>query len=1259
MPKAQLKMDLIVDDKGSVVIKGFSDKTARYLGDGAKAVQGFTSRLLSMQNVLIGLAGGYTLSKIATEALDVASSFEQMEVKLDALTKGRGADTLERINAWALEMPVNTRKAVDTFAMMQAMGLDPTITKMQTLVDVSSIFSEDAMPRVARALGQMKTLGKLSAEELNQMAEAGINARKYLTQAFGKTVEELQKSKHSIDEIIDAIWKGLDADFGGAAKKAQDSWKGMTATFKSYLEEIARQVMEAGIFDEMKTQLKGINEELSEWLKTNEGIIKQNVPEYIRNTKEALQGIWDVISYDPAIIEWGLVGLAFGGRKGAIIMGSLGHMKEWVENLSAAMGLVSSGMVDISEVATANFTELKELVESFGNLDALQALEKQAKGLREEIEHLQKVTQGQLFWFRGDKERLQEAKEQLKEVNQQIDTMRRNLSWKAEWETINKEIDRYAATIKKSTGNFTTLNKKVKELSKSHSMAGQEAEDLLDVYRQINDALYMRFTYDKSHQVGGVNDLAGLFATAEADPLAGITGFVWEDFIARGRGAIAEAKSEAESAVDDIAWVFSASFKEAFDGTQSLWESLWDNMADYALNQAIKDISDGFKDLLDDFEMSMESLYDSLGSLGSILITSGLGGGSKAGKIGGSVGGMVGQAAGTYFFGPAGGMVGGWLGSAAGSLIGSAFGGNTTSYGEASPGRLSYGPEGFELAGILAAASGPGNKGDKSGGRYAADLRRYAEEVLDDYARIISKLPEELQAQVESRLSTLDISLGYTFGSGFQGFSSPLTDEYQSSFQVATDQIASWLAPIEDILKEYTDAVDLMAEAAEEVAEITDSLRDYTNLMRTLADEHAKAAKQYGRIISDINNQMISDLRPWESLRASAAGNLNAHTGWDLSDYTRRFTELTRKDQASLDVLQEQYDVLKSIERLTQQEVSQTEALVNSLGDTILRLTGGDLAPVQSAGFFGSRYTSLLGSARTGDREAAEDFNAFVSEYLGFMGSYGDDYKSLAQSVLKDLSGLESLYDQQGDLATNQMLLETSISTNELLKAIIAKADEQIAAIRADAAAQTAAAGAARNAEISSAISALKSSVMAQGITETQFEPYASALVKSFYQEYLNRAPDAGGYAGWVNALTSGQLSAHGVQQGFFQSDEYKSLYGGSIAHGTGLPLNFDTWARSYLGLAGGGETAGVNLVGESGPEILISKSGGRVVSHNDSMRAIEAAVTKAMMMPGSGGGETHVHLHLDGKEIARSVVRNGRGMRDVKDFIRHAARAN
>jgi len=298
-----LKITLSVDDKGSVEIKKFGNlaqsslhKTELSFKDLNKAMMASANRLSTLTKGLVGLGaavgGLYGIKRLADGFMDTAKSFEAMEIKLNALTRGRGAETLEKINAWALTMPVNTQKAVDTFVMMQAMGLDPTIAKMQTLVDVSSIFGEEAMPRVARALGQMQTLGKLSAEELNQLAEAGINARKYLTRAFGQTVEELQKSGTDIDKIVKAIMDGMQAEFGGASQMAMNTWSGMMTTLISYWEEFKKTVMDAGVFDTVKQFLSDALEGIKR-LKT-EGQLKEWAEQIASDLKKVADALHSI-----------------------------------------------------------------------------------------------------------------------------------------------------------------------------------------------------------------------------------------------------------------------------------------------------------------------------------------------------------------------------------------------------------------------------------------------------------------------------------------------------------------------------------------------------------------------------------------------------------------------------------------------------------------------------------------------------------------------------------------------------------------------------------------------------------------------------------------------------------------------------------------------------------------------------------------------------------------------------------------------------
>ncbi len=326
-------------------------------------VQNLTKDVFSLRNIMAGTAGGL----IGRDFMQTASSFERMEIQLDKITKGKGTDVLSELNAWALDMPVNTQKAVDSFRLLMAMGLNPTIETLETLTDVSSIFGEQTLSRLSLQLGQMSAKGKVMSQDLNIMAEAGINARKYLQDAFGMTVEELQGSGIEISDIISAIFAGMKKDFGGSAKEMMKSWDGLKTVTRSYFVELERRLMDAGVFDAMKDGLSDFNDEMKAWVTNNEDLIRQNVPLYIDRIRGSVNGILSIYNSLPSEVTgaagYGLVGkMLWGGNAGKIIFVSsvindglkqidmnVGSMsKKWQEYLAAIDNIqaVASGLRD-------------------------------------------------------------------------------------------------------------------------------------------------------------------------------------------------------------------------------------------------------------------------------------------------------------------------------------------------------------------------------------------------------------------------------------------------------------------------------------------------------------------------------------------------------------------------------------------------------------------------------------------------------------------------------------------------------------------------------------------------------------------------------------------------------------------------------------------------------------------------------------------------------------------------------------------------
>lgn len=324
----------------------------RSLGGIDKAAIGIKDRIFSLKGALLGIGAGV----VAHQFLRIATSFEQMELQLEQLTKGRGRQTLEEINEWAKTMPVNTEEAVRAFISMQSFGLDPTLEKMEILTDIATIMGQDAFPRVSRALGQMAALGKVSAEELNQLSEVGINARKILKDAFGQTVEEVQRSGRDINEVIDAIWAGLQGQFGGASAKALDTWGGIINVLKSYWIDFVKTVADNDVFLYLKEALKLLLETINEL--AQEGQLE----DWAETTAKIMIAAFKRITQGAAIVAdaFRIWRISLEGIKAAFALVAM-FLNEGLANISTAIDWVVQRFADLIDTMATGFEKVAKI----------------------------------------------------------------------------------------------------------------------------------------------------------------------------------------------------------------------------------------------------------------------------------------------------------------------------------------------------------------------------------------------------------------------------------------------------------------------------------------------------------------------------------------------------------------------------------------------------------------------------------------------------------------------------------------------------------------------------------------------------------------------------------------------------------------------------------------------------------------------------------------------------------------------------------
>jgi tape measure domain-containing protein len=113
----------------------------------------------------------------------------------------------------------------------------------------------DELKGVSMALFQMASKGKVSAEEMNQLAERGIPAWKIVAEQTGKSVKELMKmseqGKLFADDVLPKLVEGMGDKFGGAMERQSQTFNGLISTLRDNLKMFAGELT-GGLFERIK-----------------------------------------------------------------------------------------------------------------------------------------------------------------------------------------------------------------------------------------------------------------------------------------------------------------------------------------------------------------------------------------------------------------------------------------------------------------------------------------------------------------------------------------------------------------------------------------------------------------------------------------------------------------------------------------------------------------------------------------------------------------------------------------------------------------------------------------------------------------------------------------------------------------------------------------------------------------------------------------------------------------------------------------------
>lgn len=213
------------------------------------AIEGVTRKAGYMQRVLsmaFAFSGGVAVTAaiafIGNAVLGFNSKIQQAQIAFtNFLGSADEADEfIRKMQDFANVTPFNFSGLTESVQKLIAMGFaaDEALPVLRAIGDAVAGLggSQDKLDRVAIALGQIKTAGRVTSQDMRQLTEAGIPAWEMLAQSIGKTQGETRKLAEAglipAGDALKALVTGMNDRYGGMMAKQARTAQGAFETLR-------------------------------------------------------------------------------------------------------------------------------------------------------------------------------------------------------------------------------------------------------------------------------------------------------------------------------------------------------------------------------------------------------------------------------------------------------------------------------------------------------------------------------------------------------------------------------------------------------------------------------------------------------------------------------------------------------------------------------------------------------------------------------------------------------------------------------------------------------------------------------------------------------------------------------------------------------------------------------------------------------------------------------------------------------------------
>lgn len=236
----------IGESLGGSIVTSLSDK----LVSGGGALQSFGRSVADLGGKLttgLTLPLATATAGVGAFALSTASAAETTEISFTTMLGSAEAarDMMDELSDFAAHTPFELSGLQTATRQLLAYGFtaEDVIPMLTSVGDATAALGtgQAGIESVTRALGQMQTRGKVSAEEMLQLTEAGIPAWEYLAEAIGTdtagAMQAVTDGAVSASQGIQAITQGMERDFGGMMESQSKTVAGLMSNLADAIQQ--------------------------------------------------------------------------------------------------------------------------------------------------------------------------------------------------------------------------------------------------------------------------------------------------------------------------------------------------------------------------------------------------------------------------------------------------------------------------------------------------------------------------------------------------------------------------------------------------------------------------------------------------------------------------------------------------------------------------------------------------------------------------------------------------------------------------------------------------------------------------------------------------------------------------------------------------------------------------------------------------------------------------------------------------------------